>query len=497
MRVTCIRKMNKLLFYSKERSIVKKTVKIRSSVVRALTVMVDLLTIAAVFSALVVLRKSTGGSFDLHVYYRLWPFLIVFWLVFHKLGLYNGTSIYSCSSIGPIEEIRRIFYGTAAVCIALGFSNYCYRPDDYLYSRSILIGTFLILIVILPINRILFRKALTQINCWGVPAILIGSGKTARQVFTNMHRHSEYGLIPVGFFSDNGRSEMPEKAVYLGKIDEIDAVTSQMDIKYAILAKDAPPNAPHIQQIISRYGTRFPHLLIIPPPLLDTCTGVTPKDIGGILGLEIRHNLQIPAIYRIKRVLDFALTLPALMIALPFIGVLTIWIKLDSPGPAFFKHRRVTKNGRQIHIYKFRTMINGAEKQLQTVLEAAPELKKEWKQYGKLRNDPRITRAGRWLRKTSLDELPQLFNVLQGKLTLVGPRPLIQEELEIYGEAASLFDRVLPGLTGLWQVSGRNELTYSERSRLDLYYVNNWSVWLDLYILAKTVYAVLFRNGAR
>jgi lipopolysaccharide/colanic/teichoic acid biosynthesis glycosyltransferase len=114
-----------------------------------------------------------------------------------------------------------------------------------------------------------------------------------------------------------------------------------------------------------------------------------------------------------------------------------------------------------------------------------------------LENDPRITRSGKWLRKSSLDELPQLFNVLQGKLTLVGPRPLVEKELEIYGEAASLFDQVLPGLTGLWQVSGRNELTYTERAKLDLYYVNNWSVWLDIYILAKTVYAVFFRHGAK
>jgi Undecaprenyl-phosphate galactose phosphotransferase WbaP len=252
-----------------------------------------------------------------------------------------------------------------------------------------------------------------------------------------------------------------------------------------------------VQEIINRYGTRFPHLLIVPPSLLNTCSGVLPKDIGGNLGLEIRHNLQIPSMYRIKRVIDYAFTLPILIASLPLMGVIALWIKRDSPGPVFFKHRRITKKGRQINICKFRTMAGNADEKLDELLKKSPQRKAEWEQYGKLENDPRITRAGAWLRKTSLDELPQLFNVLRGTLTLVGPRPLVEEELAVYGETAALFDQVLPGLTGLWQVSGRNELTYEERARLDLYYVNNWSVWLDIYILAKTVYTVLFRHGAK
>jgi lipopolysaccharide/colanic/teichoic acid biosynthesis glycosyltransferase len=178
-------------------------------------------------------------------------------------------------------------------------------------------------------------------------------------------------------------------------------------------------------------------------------------------------------------------------------GLIAIWVKLDSSGSVLFKHRRITKNGRQINIYKFRTMIDGASEELNALLGKNTELKQEWVNYGKFDNDPRITRAGKWLRKTSLDELPQLFNILQGKMTLVGPRPIISEELRHYGENADLFDKVLPGLTGLWQVSGRNELTYNDRVRLDNYYVNNWSVWLDIYILCKTFCAVLFRHGAR
>jgi Undecaprenyl-phosphate galactose phosphotransferase WbaP len=282
----------------------------------------------------------------------------------------------------------------------------------------------------------------------------------------------------------------------LGSLTGISRRPDLRSIRYAIIA-DQQLDETGLTNVLRQCETLFPHVLFIPRGEMSLFTWVTAKDLAGVLGLEVRHNLQIPHIYRLKKIIDVLLTLPCLLVSLPLMGLLAVWIKMDSPGPVFFKHRRITKNGQQINIYKFRTMINGAEKQLQTLLKTSPENKKGWELYGKLKKDPRITRSGRWLRKTSLDELPQLFNVLQGKLTLVGPRPIIKEELSYYGEDVRLFDRVLPGITGLWQVSGRNELTYKERVQMDLYYVNNWSVWLDLYILSKTVFAVFFRHGAR
>lgn len=465
--------------------------------IKLLSVALDLLTIGMTFAGLTLIRKALGGEFALSSYFRLWPFLIIFWAVFEKLGLYNGTSIHSGASMGPVEEIRRIFYALTAVFIALGFSNYCYRPDDYLYSRSILLGTFLLCLCLIPANRILLRKFFTRLGIQGVPAVIIGSGTTARTVLNNLNRHPEYGLKPVGYFTNQEYPTMPVETEFLGRLDEIPEQAKALQIKYAILAKDLSPDSARLQEIIHRYGTLFPHLLFVPKTLLNTTSGVIPKDLAGTLGLEIRHNLQIPSVYRIKRVIDYALTLPVLLTALPAMGIIALWIKLDSRGPVFFKHRRRADNGRTLYIYKFRTMQDGASDALDNLLKADPALSGEWEQYGKLEHDPRITKAGAWLRKTSLDELPQLFNVLGGKLTLVGPRPLVKEELAIYGKNAALFDRVLPGLTGLWQVSGRNELTYEQRAQLDLHYVNNWSIWLDLYILSKTVFAVFFRQGAK
>ncbi len=470
---------------------------LRLFLIKWLSVLLDLVTIAGVFLVLTLARKALGGEISTTGYFRLWPFLFLFWLIFEKLGLYNGTSIHSGSAFGPVEEIRRIIYALCAVFIVLGFGNYCYRPGDYLYSRAVLIGTCLCCAVLVPLHRSVFRKICTRFGCWGVPAVIIGSGPTARQISERLILHPEYGLLPTGFFTEEETHEMPEKMNFLGKLKDVPEKADDLYARYAILAADSGSNSSEIQHLIENYGTTFPHLLVIPSSFLTTSAGVTPRDIAGILGLEIRHNLQIPSIYRIKRVIDFLLTIPCLIASLPLIVAIAIWVKKDSPGQVFFKHRRIAKNGTEINIYKFRTMAQDASEKLETLLEGNPGLKQEWELYGKLNDDPRITRAGKWLRRTSLDELPQLFNVLQGKLTLVGPRPIVQKELGQYGKDAKLFDAVLPGITGLWQVSGRNDLTYEERVRLDRYYVNNWSVWLDIYILAKTIRTVLFRDGAK
>jgi Undecaprenyl-phosphate galactose phosphotransferase WbaP len=462
---------------------------------KAAAIALDLLILSGAFVFCVLVRKHFGGAFRPGNYFSLYPFLLIVWFVFEKAGLYQGCSVYSGAGLGPAEEFRRIFYSLSIIFVGMGFANYSYRPRDYLYSRTILAATYLLSLLLIPFGRLLFRKLFTRLGMWGIPAVIIGSGKTAADLYNRLTRHPEYGLRPAGYFTLSPENRMPAEASILGSLQDISRIPDLHSIRYAIIA-DQQLDESGLTAVLRQCETLFPHVLFIPRGEMSLFTWVTAKDLAGMLGLEVRHNLQIPHIYRLKKIIDTLLTLPCLFISLPLMGLIAVWIKLDSPGPVFFKHRRITKNRQQINIYKFRTMIDGAEKQLQTVLETSPESKKGWELYGKLKKDPRITRSGRWLRKTSLDELPQLFNVLQGKLTLVGPRPIIQEELSYYGEEARLFDRVLPGITGLWQVSGRNELSYKERVQMDLYYVNNWSVWLDLYILSKTVFAVFFRHGA-
>ncbi|WP_457599348.1 exopolysaccharide biosynthesis polyprenyl glycosylphosphotransferase, partial [Hydrogenimonas sp.] len=194
---------------------------------------------------------------------------------------------------------------------------------------------------------------------------------------------------------------------------------------------------------------------------------------------------------------NYTLALALLPLLLPIIGIIAILIKRESPGPVFFAHMRIGKDGKPIPTYKFRSMYEDAQQRLEKLLKEDPTIKEEWEKNFKLKNDPRITKIGAFLRKTSLDELPQIFNVLRGEMNFVGPRPVIQEEIDqYYKENAVYYYMVKPGITGLWQVSGRSDTNYDFRIKTDKWYVTNWSLWLDIVILFKTVKVVLRREGA-
>jgi Undecaprenyl-phosphate galactose phosphotransferase WbaP len=197
-----------------------------------------------------------------------------------------------------------------------------------------------------------------------------------------------------------------------------------------------------------------------------------------------------------KRALDVVLSAAALLILMPAITLLWIAVRLTSRGPALYSHKRVGKGGVPFRAWKFRSMREDADSLLRHHLESDPLLRSEWERDHKLKNDPRVTAIGKFLRKTSLDELPQLWNVFSGDMTLVGPRPIVTAEIPRYGDALSYYLSVRPGITGLWQISGRNNTTYAERVCFDERYVKNWSLTLDLYILLRTVKTVLFGEGA-
>ena len=196
----------------------------------------------------------------------------------------------------------------------------------------------------------------------------------------------------------------------------------------------------------------------------------------------------------IKRVVDFTLSLIGLIVLSPIFLVIAIFIKKESDGPVFFKHKRIGKNGKEIYIYKFRSMVTNAE---ELIKKFTPEQMKEFKENFKLENDPRITKIGKFLRKTSLDELPQLINILKGELSIIGPRPVIKEELEKYGNNKEKFLSVMPGLTGYWAANGRSDTTYEQRMMMELYYVDNMSFKLDVKIFFKTAISVLKKEGAK
>lgn len=198
----------------------------------------------------------------------------------------------------------------------------------------------------------------------------------------------------------------------------------------------------------------------------------------------------------IKRLSDIILTWIALIVLSPIFLIIAILIKIDSKGSVFYKHKRIGKNGEYIYLYKFRSMYSDSKERLEKLLEDS-KIKKEWEENFKLDNDPRITRVGKFLRKTSLDELPQLINILTGDMSIVGPRPIIDGEIEKYGKNKAKFLSVTPGLTGWWACNGRSCTSYEERMNLELYYVDNRSLKLDFKVIIKTFISVLKRDGAK
>lgn len=200
--------------------------------------------------------------------------------------------------------------------------------------------------------------------------------------------------------------------------------------------------------------------------------------------------------YRAKRLVDIVLILLSLPVSLPILGILSLVVLMTTPGPVFYSHRRIGRNGAFFSMWKFRTMCENSAEVLEDYLGRHPQARAEWSRTHKLRYDPRVTSVGRFLRRYSLDELPQLWNVMAGKMTLVGPRPIVAAEVEKYGDGFRFYRRVKPGLTGLWQVSGRSQLTYPQRVQLDCDYVERWSMRRDFVILLRTFLSVVNQDGA-
>ncbi len=239
--------------------------------------------------------------------------------------------------------------------------------------------------------------------------------------------------------------------------------------------------------------------------LVNTDTGTlyeaTLRDLGNASSVSTQPSLrERPSEsfqYRfLKRGLDIALVLAALPVVLPSFAMIGALLAIDSPGPVFFSHRRLRKNGHQFRMWKLRTMRKDASAVLEEYFRENPEAHNEWLSTHKLRHDPRVTRFGAFLRRTSLDELPQIWNVLNGTMSLVGPRPIVAAEVEKYGNDFEQYCCVKPGLTGLWQVSGRSKLSYATRVEMDCIYVKRWSLWGDMVILIKTISAVRKQEGA-
>jgi undecaprenyl-phosphate galactose phosphotransferase len=218
--------------------------------------------------------------------------------------------------------------------------------------------------------------------------------------------------------------------------------------------------------------------------------------LGQIGGLEMMNRIRMKALRVEKNLIDGIISMIVFVVMLPVMTVIAMLVKLTSSGPVLYKAKRLGKKGRPIEVYKFRSMYADADERLERLLRENTELAREFKSNFKLRNDPRVTPLGKFLRRTSLDELPQLLNVFKGEMSLVGPRPIVDQEVKYYAGNYEVFSSVKPGITGLWQTSGRSDSSYDERVGFDVYYVLNWSPWMDIWILIRTAFCVITMKGA-
>jgi Undecaprenyl-phosphate galactose phosphotransferase WbaP len=252
----------------------------------------------------------------------------------------------------------------------------------------------------------------------------------------------------------------------------------------------------HLAPLVRRASRSFRHVLLISNLSGVTNSAITARDFAGTLAVEIKYNLLNTWARRAKRVLDLAATVVGGALVLPLLLGVALLVYAESGKPIFYKDWRMGKDGVPFPCIKFRTMVVGAEAVLELMLAEDAGLREEYVKYHKLRVDPRVTRVGRFLRRTSLDELPQLWNVLRGEMSLVGPRPYLPRESGEIGDARDEILRVPPGVTGPWQVSGRSRAFFADRVEMDVHYVRDWSVWLDLVLLASTVRALVVYKGA-
>jgi Undecaprenyl-phosphate galactose phosphotransferase WbaP len=326
--------------------------------------------------------------------------------------------------------------------------------------------------------------------------VIFGGGPAGRRVVEALLAEPEIGLKPVVVVDE--ASDFPSSIHGVPVISGFDIGSVLLGWEKSAYAVVPLPqvNSADFLSLIERPDFRFSRVLVIPDLLEFSSLWVSPKSVGGMLGLEVCQQIFDPGRQWAKRFLDLTLVLLGAIVYLPLCVLIALWVKWDSPGPVFYSQRRIGFRGEEFRAWKFRSMIREADHVLHEYLAANPELREEWERDHKLRNDPRLTRAGRFLRRTSLDELPQLWNVWKGEMSLVGPRPIVDAEVPRYGASFDLYTQVKGGITGLWQVSGRTDTTYEQRVQLDRFYVRNWSVWLDLCILFRTIGIVFLRRGA-
>ncbi len=396
-----------------------------------------------------------------------------------------------------LRTVQEIFYAVCCgmiTCILLLY----FLKAPLLASRFYVAALFFFILLNLYLLRYSVGKLLKKSGVFCESVLLLGAGKTAERVMEYVQNDVGYRYKILGFLDDRPQSEKLTKTFRpLGKLEEARRIVEQTGVQTVLITAPGLEKE-KLQRLINELQPIVRNIAFV-PDLIGTPLASAEIDVlfsEEILLLKIKNNLARRHNQLLKRSFDLLATIVGGTLLLPFLLGLALIVAADNKGRILFAHRRIGRKGKAFSCYKFQTMVENAQEKLEEYLKENEQAKKEWEENFKLTNDPRVTKLGNFLRRTSLDELPQLWNVLKGEMSLVGPRPIVTKEIAKYGENIREYYQVRPGITGMWQASGRSDTTYEERVRMDTWYVRNWSLWIDLLYLYKTVKIVGTGKGA-
>ena len=403
------------------------------------------------------------------------------------------SGLYSEIWVHPVVELRHLTHVTTLAVVAAAAGGAVGWPAAWplpLWCAA----AWPAAVALVPLCRAVARRICGGRRWWGYPTLVIGSGEGADDIARALLATPRSGLRPVLLTDPRGDCRSSVLTV-LNDPDALESRARSAVIRHAVVSLPDYSSA-RLRDLLDRYSGLVPHLLVLSDRSTLPTLWSASRHCGRLSGIEVRNGLLLATLQGVKRAIDVCVATAAILLGLPALLAVAALVKLTSPGPLFYGHVRIGRRGRAFRAWKFRTMRADAEAVLEAYLSRDPVARREWERDHKLRDDPRVTWCGRFLRRTSLDELPQLWNVLRGDMSLVGPRPIVRDEIRRYADTFLLYASVKPGITGLWQVSGRNDIGYEDRVQLDRFYIRHWSPWLDVYILAKTVGVLLRRNGA-
>lgn len=467
-------------------------------IVNAITILVDIALINVAFGLAYYLRYEFQWFRDIDpAYYTTFrPYLpLAVLLTALTIAAFIIEGVYRPKrGAAAMDEIYAVVNGTTTGFVVMVFIVFFWRP--LVYSRLIFVYATALIILLLVVARLVRRAILSYLRRRGIGVdrvLIVGSGEEGLRVMRHLMAQPQLGYRVIGFVDDDPERGSTDIGRFqaLGRTSNLPKLLQEHQIDEVIITL---PSTHHrkILRLVEQSLATGVRVHIVPDLFQMSLSRLDVLDVAGIPMLS-PHITQLSRSARVfKRAADVLIAGLGLLILSPLLLIIAILIRLDSPGLAIFSQQRVGRDGKLFSVYKFRSMVEDADQ----IKDEMRHLNEAEGPMFKIRDDPRRTRMGRFLRRTSLDELPQLWNVLRGDMSLIGPRPALPEEVAEYAEWHRRRLAATPGITGLWQISGRSDLPFDEMALLDIYYIENWSPWMDTSILLRTLPIVLFGNGA-